>query len=139
MDILHINITEELDINLCVTFLTPVETLSGELDSGSVCPSVRPSMCSSIHPSRYFVSAIKVHKLLWSFQTRIFCRSKSQTISMLTFLWHFSPFKLSHCKLTLSEQLLSQEYSDPFKTCLECSTHQYLRQIQCWPFCDLSN
>ncbi len=75
------------------------------------------------------------------FQT--FTEIISTLISRAVRCWPFIDLSdLSSCvkvNLLASVWLLSQEFWDPFETIQGCSPYQYLRWVQCWPFCNLLN
>ncbi len=82
MDVLYIKISDEFNIDLCVTFL------NFQTSSRSSC----------------LVNTITLQELPVSFCnfTEVFSTSKSQIISMLTFVWPFWPFKLGHFQMAAS-------------------------------------
>ncbi len=72
---------------------------------------------------------------LWIY-TGMFCTSTFRTSSLLTFLWPLQPFKLVQGQLTLLAWsfFISNAFLYPFKTLHGCSSHQYIKWVQCWPF-----
>ncbi len=138
-----------------VRHLPLVETWWGHVVGTTCCPppqlrfcrgtcSIHPSVCSSIHPSGYYFSSVKVHKLLWlvcAF-TGVFSTTKSQRMSLLSFAW---PFEFWYwLKIELYFQHDNSHRNTWILSILlqRCSPNQYLRRVWCCPFyvlSDLSN